>query len=139
MSSARRAYDILRSYIGREWERIQGIEWFQAEQELRSPPSKDPAQTEGTTETAAADPTPHGEDAKARARRILGVAETCTFEEVRKSYVRLKKRCDATNFPTGSEEARRAEDIRVRIEWAYQVLSEGVDIAEQRFRSLELE
>lgn len=138
MSSARRAYDILRSYIGREWERIQGIEWFQAEQELQSPPSMDPTQTEARTDTAA-DPTPQAEDAKARARRILGVAETCTFEEVRKSYVRLSKRCDAANFPVGSEEARRAEDIRIRIEWAYQVLSEGVDIAEQRFRSLELD
>jgi hypothetical protein len=138
MSSARRAYDILRSYIGREWERIQGIEWFQAEQELQSPPSANPAQSETRTETAA-EPTPHAQDAKTRARRILGVDASCTFEEVRKSYVRLSKRCDAANFPPGSEEARRAEDIRVRIEWAYQVLSEGVDIAEQRFRSLELD
>lgn len=138
MSSARRAYDILRSYIGREWERIQGVEWLQAERELESPPSSGQLGADPRGETFS-EPTHTTESSQTRARRILGLPDTCTFEEVRKAYVRLKKRCDAANFPAGSEEARRAEDIRVRIEWAYHMLSEGVDIAEQRFRSLELE
>lgn len=137
MSTGRRAYDLLRGYVNQEWERIRGLEVWDALKELDSPVSgkKAEAAEEGATLTS----TSKIEDPKAAARRILGVSETASFEEIRKAFEKLNKRSDPTNFPKGSEEQIQAISLQKRVNWAYHQLTDGVDIIEKRFKSLEIE
>jgi hypothetical protein len=135
MSSGRRAYNLLRGYINTEWDRIQGIDqdkaWKELEQSLGKPA---PASTPAETQPQVATP----EDRMAHARRLLGVAEGATFDEVRKAFDRLSKRSDPKNFPENSEESRQAAEILKKVNWAFGVLTDGMDATEKRFRSLEI-
>lgn len=134
MSTARRAYDILRGYIGREWERIQDVEESSARQEL-SESLKQPSTSRAPAEQAA----PASEEDKgAYARRLLGVSAGATFDEIRKQFERLNRRSDPSNFPPGSAEADQAAEIQKRVHWAYGYLTEHMDTTEKRFRSLEI-
>lgn len=135
MSGPRRAYDLLRGYINREWDRIQGVEELDAQRELDQRLPSDPSSNRQAHEREEFAP----EDPMLRARQILGVKETDDYETVRKSFERLNKRSDPANFPPGSEEARRAKQIHDRVLWAYQKLSENVGTTEKRFRNLELD
>ncbi|HVL38867.1 MAG TPA: J domain-containing protein [Fimbriimonadaceae bacterium] len=129
----RRAYDMLRGYVHREWERIQGVEREYAERELEEalerPAPWQPADRRQEVE----------EDQNTRAARLLGVAVNAPFEEIRKAFERLNKRSDPGNFPPASVEAREAAEIQKRVHWAYSVLTEGLDTTEKRFRSLEID
>ncbi|MBV6457007.1 MAG: hypothetical protein HONBIEJF_00112 [Fimbriimonadaceae bacterium] len=135
MSGPRRAYDLLRGYINREWDRISGVEELDAKRELEQVPSQDPNGNQHIHHREE-----YGsEDPVRRARQILGVKETDDYEAIRKAFERLHKRSDPGNFPPGSEEARRAKQIHDRVLWAYQKLSENVGTSEKRFRNLELD
>lgn len=134
MSTARRAYDILRGYIGQEWERIQGVEESSARHELAEAMQK-PAAAQATPDTTAPI---ENEDRGAYARRLLGVAASASFDEIRKQFERLNRRSDPTNFPAGSAEANQAAEIQKRVHWAYGFLTEHMDTTEKRFRSLEI-
>jgi hypothetical protein len=129
MSTARRAYDLLRGYVSHEWERIQGVEETYAEAELneslRSPAPSAPAPVAA-------------KDNPAHARQILGVAEGADFAQVRAAFERLNKRSDPGNFPPNTKEARDAAEIQKKVHWAYGVLTEGMDSTEKRFKSLEI-
>lgn len=127
-----RAYNILRGYIHREWERIRDAEREQAECELNDVIESPPSQRLSSHSSSAIDPS-------VRACRILGVAHGASYSEIRKAYARLARRSDPANFPPGSVEAREAEQIQRRVAWAYSVLSENVDPTEKRFHSLEIE
>lgn len=133
MSSGRRAYDILRSFVNSEWERIRGIDLDKALAELDAPAAPTVA---GSIETA---PTLRSSDPKALARSVLGVSETADFEEIRKAFERLNERSEPARFPEGSEEQKHASQIQTRVNWAYQTLTEEVPTTEKRFRSLEIE
>ncbi len=136
MSTARRAYDILRGYIGREWERIQTVEESSARTELN-----DSLKTPAPTSTPSSDPVPAAaptEDKEAYARRLLGVSVSASFDEIRKQFERLNRRSDPSNFPPGSAEANQASEIQKRVHWAYGFLTEHMDTTEKRFRSLEI-
>lgn len=135
MSTARRAYDILRGYIGQEWERIQGVEESSARQELNESLRKPQATTAPSAESSAPLAT---EDREAYARRLLGVSASASFDEIRKQFERLNRRSDPTNFPEGSAEANQAAEIQKRVHWAYGFLTEHMDTTEKRFRSLEI-
>jgi hypothetical protein len=137
MSTGRRAYDILRGYVNREWERIQGVELSDAERELYE--SMDPA-TAAATPVPASAPVAHSTvlDA-AKAREMLGVGPDATFAEIRMSFERITKRSDPANFPPGSAEAKQADEIHRRVHRAYAILTEGMDSTEKRFRSLEID
>lgn len=138
MSFGRRTYDLLRGYVNSEWDRMHEIELTDAERELAeaiakpSPRKTSAPRSEPVAEAVVADK----ED---RARRILGLDANAPFEEVRHCFEKLNRRSDPANFPEGSEERSRAADIQVRVQWAYQVLTENVDVTEKRFRSLEIE
>jgi hypothetical protein len=139
MGEARRAYDLLRGYVNREYDRIRGVDLDNAERELNDslqgymPPrsTSTPPQT-----TPPAEPTASRED---RARRILGVNPDASFDDIRRSFERLNKRGDPSRFPAGSEERDHAASIQKSVQWAYGVLTANVDGLEKRFRSLEIE
>jgi hypothetical protein len=134
MSVGRRAYDLMRGYVNREWDRIKGVEFESAEQELQ-------AALEQPTPRKLATPTNDETqilDRKLTASKILGVPINAPFADIQKAFDRLKKRSDASNFPSGSSEAAQAIEIQRRVQWAYGVLTEGMDITERRFRSLEI-
>jgi hypothetical protein len=132
MSMPRRAYNILRGYVGREWDRIQGIEREYAQRELQE-------SLDAPVPSTAQPKNPLPVDEKARARRILGVGEAATFAEVRKAFERLHSRSDPARFPPNSEEARKAADIHRRVAWAYEQLADEFDVTDRRFGTLEID
>lgn len=134
MSDARRAYDLLRGYVNREWDRIRGVEDEDAARELDDAVGG-PTNSAPPTQTTSSGP----QNPKAFARSILGVSETATFVEIRRSFERLHKRSSPENFAPDSEEAKQAGDILKRVNWAYRVLTEEVDSVQMRFSSLEIE
>jgi hypothetical protein len=135
MSTGRRAYDLLRGYVNSEWDRIRGVEDDAATQELaeglENPTLRRP--TDPTRE-----PISEPADRMALARKILGVPEGATFAQVRTAFERINRRADPSNFPAGSPEATQASEIQRRVQWAYGVLTDGMDTTEKRFRSLEI-
>lgn len=132
MSTARRAYDLLRGYVSNEWERIKGVEDTFAEAELNEA-IQNPVASSPSPVTSAAP-----KDHPTHARQILGVAENATFDQIRAAFERLNKRSDPANFPPGTREARAAEEIHKRVQWAYGILTDGMDATEKRFKSLEI-
>jgi hypothetical protein len=136
MSGARRAYNILRGYVMKEWERIQGVEKDLAEQELHQA-MNDP--TKRGQPPPKAEVYERVEDAEAAARRLLGVAPNATFAQIRQAFERLNKRSDPKNFPNDSPEQEQAAQIQKRVNWAYTTLTDSVDTTQKRFRTLEIE
>lgn len=144
MSTTKRAYDLLRGYVNREYDRIRGVELDSAQQELNDvlEGKSVPNVTPGGRDVRAPESgpiMPPGFSREERACRILGVEQNCSFEEVRKAFERLNKRSEPSNFPVDSEERGQAAQIQKHVQWAYGVLSESVDSVEKRFRSLEID
>ena len=139
MSTGRRAYDILRGYVGSEWERIQGVQLNDAERELYESLEPGAGATSTAQTPAEATVAHHTVLDDAKAREILGVSANATLAEIRTSFDRITKKSDPANFPPGSVEARQAEQIHRRVHRAYAILTEGMDATEKRFRSLEID
>lgn len=139
MKDARRAYDILRSYIGREFERIQKLEPVQNLERLLA---EDELKSGGASPSAPAPeaaPVEAPKDPKVEARKVLGVAETASYREIRQAYTKLSKRSADASLQAGSTEAAQANLIQRRVQWAYQVLSADFPETDRRFGSLEIE
>lgn len=134
MGTARRAYDLMRGYVNREWDRISGSEGSDAQRELDEAMASTPLPTPQPSTDSAPPLT-----MKERAQSILGLSASATFADIRKAFERLNKRSDPKNFPIGSVEAIKAAEIQKQIHWAYGTLTEGMDTTEKRFRSLEIE
>lgn len=134
MSVGRRAYDLMRGYVNREWDRIKGVEFDSAERELQEAlerPTERKLDLSGMSETVVV-------DRQLTASKILGVPINAPYADIHRAFEKLKKRSDASNFPSGSPEAAQAIEIQRRVQWAYGVLTEGMDVTEKRFRSLEI-
>jgi hypothetical protein len=145
MGPARRAYDLLRGYVNNEWERIQGVDRKYAEREL-SEAMDNPAtlrrpdpQSYDSPSTGSHVPAVNAVDRTERARQILGVAQNADFDAIRHAFEKLNRRSDPNNFAEGSEARANAAEIQKRVQWAYGVLTEGMDVTEKRFRSLEID
>lgn len=155
MSEAKRAYNLLRGYINREWDRVKGLEMLDALKELDSPLSDKQAEmkerADGPRATSSASTSPQSsssstftedlaeENYEATARTILNVHANATFKEVRYAYEKISRRSQPENFPEGSEEAEQAQVLLRRATWAYNFLTKNVSSSEKRFKSLELE
>lgn len=134
MSTGRRAYDLMRGYVNREWDRIKGVEFDDAERELQDAlerPTDRKLDLPSIQETTIV-------DRQLTASKILGVPINAPFGDIHRSFEKLKKRSDASNFPSGSPEAAQAIEIQRRVQWAYGVLTERMDVTEKRFRNLEI-
>jgi len=141
MSTGRRAYDILRSYVNK-FDHLDGLDRVDALAELDGPSMPrakgvEPAASNEEYEVVVT--RKPVENPKGLARDILGVTEGATFDQVRIAFEKLNRRSDPANFPDGSVERTQAENIRKRVYWAYKQLTENVSESEQRFRSLEIE
>lgn len=139
MSVPRRAYDLLRGYIGREYERIQGVDFDGASQELKeafqNPMKPGDASPQPPQPRVQATPA----DRRAQACAVLGVSSKAEFGEIRTAFERLNRRSDPANFPPGSEEGKQAGQIQRRVQDAYRILADQADATEVRFKSLEIE
>ncbi len=71
--------------------------------------------------------------------RLLGLEPGVDFVAVQGAYHRLIIRCDPNRFPVGTDEAREAEKIRLRLEETYHALKEALDPVSRRFDILELD
>jgi len=139
LSVPRRAYDLLRGYIGREYERIQSVDFDGAAKELKEAfqnpmkpgetPPPPPVQRQTTTPV----------DRRGQACAVLGVPKDADFGVIRTAYERLNRRSDPNNFPSGSQEATQAGQIQRRVQDAYRILADQADATEVRFKSLEIE
>lgn len=139
MNEGRRAYDLLRGYVNREWDRLQSLGMDPAEAELEAALDPTIGQIPNERENAAPySPQPVG-DEKDQARRILGVRANDDFTTVRQAFEKLNRRSTPSNFPEGSTEAIHAAQIQKQVNWAYAVLSQDIDETEKRFRSLEID
>lgn len=134
MSTPGRAYDLLRAYVNDTYERI------------FVPGDDGAARAEFDRELAATLPPVPRMAAKVEApmtlddaRRILGVKPDAAFGEIRRERERLLERCDPERFAKGSDERRRAANVRTKVEAAYLALREAADATDRRFGTLEIE
>lgn len=142
MSTARRAYNLLRAYINREWERLEGVFRADAERELEESlsPTTMPEASQTTDQ-------PRGRDAEAteqerrikEAYRVLGLSRDASLTDLKRAYRRLSERSQPTNFPEGSEERKRAARIHLKVQEAYDTLLPMLDARLRRFKSLDLD
>ena len=135
MSTSQRAYNLLRTFINTEWERLHAIEL-----EGSAPSGKTPQEEmlEPVVRHEPTNRTPFISNEE-QAARILGVSLADDFATVKKAFQRLHSRSDPANFPIGSAEARQAAAIHQQVEIAYQILIKGMDATSVRFGSLEFE
>ncbi len=142
MSEAKRAYNMLRGYVNREWDRIKGLELAQAWQELDGRPGEaaEPSNTSSETANGVTKIViPEGTDIKDAARQILGVNKEASFDDIRRAFEKLNRRSQPDQFAAGTEEADHALQLQRRIQWAYAVLTAETSDSEKRFRSLEID
>jgi hypothetical protein len=139
-----RAYNLLRAYIGREWDRIEGAVG-DARRELddylnhRSdyvPPQRDTTTAEEHKPEARKKQRDPQEEAIEEAYRVLKLEPQATLADLKRSFKTLSERSLPTNFPEGSEEQKKAEDIHQRVQDAYDLLLPILDPRLRRFRSL---
>ncbi|MCU0316162.1 MAG: J domain-containing protein [Fimbriimonadaceae bacterium] len=158
MNPARRLYDLSRAYVGQEWDRINSY-LATAENKISERNHEERAREElreswvlGSTLNTTAQPAsstasqgqtqifiPQGQSREQVARTILGVEETATFQDIRKSYEKKLRRSQPTRFAEGSQESLQAAEIAQKVEWAYGVLTDSVSRTEKRFGTLEID
>lgn len=134
MDTARRAYDLLRGYIGQEWERINAPAHDPAREAFEAEMARLPQPPPATVPVRVAEAlTPEA------ARGILGAEPGESFGAIKRRYDRLYARSDPARFAKGSDEARQAANIRTRVSAAFLVLKESASPSDRRFGTLEIE
>ncbi len=95
----------------------------------------------GTPSPASASVPSHSTHAteRERALRVLGLPQDADLAAVRRVYRELIARSDPSRFPENTPERAKAEQIRQRIEQAYQTLLLHLDHSAQRFRNLSVD
>ena len=142
MSTGRRAYNLLRAYVGREWDRIKNWERLDALKELDKE-----GETVPPTEPEAPEPDPNktvvyipeGTTREQAAAHVLGVKDGAGFAEIRLAFVKLSRRSSPDNFKAGTPERDQARDIYRKVHWEYRTLTDGMSDSEKRFGSLEID
>lgn len=134
----RRAYDLLRAYVGREWERIESVFEQDARRELDeylkspAPPAKGKAAGAPKHERT-------GPMDVQTAYKVLNLQPDATLRDLRRAYKRLSERSLPTNFPEGSEERRKAAHVHLKVQEAYEILLPLLDPRLRRFQSLDVD
>ncbi len=135
-----RAYNLLRAYIGREWERIENVREVSAREELNSylqGPKPQPAETQPPR---AEEPKKAVERSKREeAYEILGLPSNATLDDLKRAHARLSERSLPAHFPEGSDERKKAAEIHLRVQEAYDILLPLLDPRLKRFQSLDIQ
>ena len=141
MSTGKRAYRLLRAYVGQEWERIKNWERLDALRELDElkPHLRREAPEQIETPERTVIYVPEGTTKEEAARHVLGIEDGAEFREIRHAFVKLSRRSDPSNFETSTEEHKKAVDVYKKVHWAYRTLTEGMSASEKRFGSLEID
>jgi hypothetical protein len=74
-----------------------------------------------------------------KAYKVLKLEPNATLADLKRSFKTLSERSLPTNFPEGSVEREKAEDIHQRAQQAYDLLLPILDPRLRRFKSLWLE
>jgi hypothetical protein len=144
LSTGRRAYDLLRAYIGHHWERLEDLFEADARKELndylKGPQLPDtPPPIPGDAPVRATDDDLTKPMSVATAYKVLDLSPDATLAELKATYKRLFERSLPTNFPEASEERKKAAIVHLRVQEAYEVLLPRLDTRLKRFSSLEIE
>jgi DnaJ-class molecular chaperone len=142
MSTARRAYNLLRAYINREWDRLESVFRADAERELEESltTTTAPASPQTSDHSERADEETSGEERRLEeAYRVLGLSRDASLTDLKRAYKRLSERSRPANFPEGSEERKRAARIHLKVQEAYDTLLPLLDARLRRFKSLDLD
>ncbi len=110
-----------------------------AHQELEDALQPPRLETPHTAPTQSAPSPSASETEQERALRVLGLPPDADLAAVRRAYRELMARSDPTRFPENTPERAKAEQIRQRIEQAYQTLLLHLDHSAQRFRNLSVD
>lgn len=146
MALGRRITRLIKAQLNDLWERVEALTREEemelaarqtAQQELRD--ALQLSRADITTPTPAAAPKPPAETELSRAYRMLGLPDQADLATVRRAYRELFARSDPSRFPENSPERAKAEQIRQRIEQAYQTLLLHLDHSAQRFRNLSVD
>ena len=139
MGITNRAYSLLRAYIGREWDRIEGPSDARRELDdyLDSTRGRYSESPQTIPEPKVAEPKKLTEVEEAY--RVLNLDPKATLADLKRSFKTLSERSLPTNFPEGSEERKKAESIHDRVQKAYDLLLPILDPRLRRFKSLWLE
>jgi hypothetical protein len=129
MDELSRAGNLVRAALNTAWDRISALD-PSAEAELDRPP-KDASSAKGPSAPGPLD--------EARAREFLGVRRDASAAEIRNAYETLASRANPDRFYPGSEEQKRAQAIRARLDAARELLLKGLDPTERRFGDLEFD
>ncbi len=137
MALGRRITRLMKAHWG---ELVERVEQVIREETAESAAAQELQDALDPTRAPSAPSTPQPsaqETALSRAYRVLGLPDGAELAEVRRAYRELMARSDPSRFPDGSPERARAEQIRQRIEQAYQTLLLHLDHTAQRFRNLQ--
>lgn len=142
-----RAYNLLRAYIGREWDRIESLPG-DARRELDDYLNHRQHQSETTPDeprpaepARAAKQSQKSEEEREieEAYRVLKLEPQATLADLKRSFKTLSERSLPTNFPDDSAEQKKAEAIHERVQKAYDLLLPMLDPRLRRFKSLWIE
>lgn len=142
MGMGRRAYDLLRAYVGREWERIETVYERSARTELNDFLDHQPTPPAFSKKNEEPEATPSAQDmgmTEAVAMRVLNLHPNSTLADLQREYKRLSERSLPTNFPEGSEERHKAAQVHLKVQEAYDVLLPKFDVRVKRFQTLDLD
>lgn len=139
MEVSNRAYNLLRAYIGREWDRIESLPG-DARRELDDYlHSREPRPAPKTEAPLPVTVARKEETAVEEAYRVLKLEPKATLADLKRSFKTLSERSLPTNFPDGSDEQKKAALIHERVQKAYDLLLPILDPRLRRFKSLWLE
>ncbi len=139
MSLARRAYNLLRAYLYREWERVESLFEKSAREELDEYLSKPaPVVSSGVgTDLPSVSLTEKMTDDLAY--QILNLPKTADIDDLQRAYIRMSERTLPANFPEGSEERKKARVLHLRVQEAYEHLLPKLNPRLRRFQCLDIE
>ncbi len=148
MGFARRIRRIVKGYMRTARERLDDLEAELARRELEESlepggtlkPAPEPtvrSEPVEETRTASTAPPRQVSDNLAPYYRLLGLSPGASLDELERVYETLSKRADPSRFAEGSEERRRAEQIRQRLQTAYRQIRRQIDPTYARFDQID--
>jgi hypothetical protein len=136
MSSARRAYDIVRSYVSHGWDQLSDSEESSAERELKAAiESPAPYSSGGPKDERREEP----QITLEMARKLFDLQPNATTKQITEAYDLLRSSTDLKRFPEGSDSWNRARLLGRRLDVARNILMDNVDPTVRRFERLEIE